>query len=93
MPRSIAWREIDSIARAQLSLLNQLGDMMRLTPDDRRRALNLNDREWHDWTDFLTRQSALPSRPTLPDMLQRVAHVAFNLCLVAEIGTGIHVRG
>ena len=78
----------DHLARAQFHMLNQLGDAMNLAPDDRRRALDLSDRDWTAWNEFLLRRRTLPACPPLPDMLQRLAKVSFNLAVVAEIGAG-----
>ena len=83
MLRNLPWQAIDTITRAQLSMVHALGDQINLTPDDRRRALNLDDRTWKAWTDFLT-NGPLPAEPPLPEMLQRLGEAAFNLSMVAE---------
>lgn len=85
MASSIPERPNDAIARAQLVMLNRLGDAVRLSPDDRRRALNLSDYEWQSWIAFQERQRPMPPRPVLADMLQRVAYASFNLVVVAEL--------
>jgi hypothetical protein len=64
-------------------MVQALGEQISLTTDDRRRALNLTDREWAAWTAFLA-GGPLPTEPSLPDMLQRLGKVAFNLSLLTE---------
>jgi len=76
----------DDIARAQLGLFHDLSDRINLTPEDRCRALDLSDRDWRAWDDFLA-DGPLPSSPPLPDMLRRLGHVAFNLSVVTDSGT------
>ena len=71
------------VARTQLELFHDLSDRISLTPDDRRRALNLTDSDWQAWHDFLA-DGPMPERPPLPEMLWRLGRVAFNLTLVAE---------
>ena len=88
MSRTSALRSYDCLARMQLRLLNQLGDVMNLSPDDRRRALDLDDSAWRAWNEFLACQRPRPSVPVLPDMLLRVARVSFNLVLVADLRGG-----
>jgi hypothetical protein len=78
-----AWRRTDQIARTQLGLFHDLSDRIKLSPDDRRRALNLDDRDWHAWHDFL-RDGPLPRQPAVSDMLCRLGRVTFNLAVVAE---------
>jgi hypothetical protein len=67
----------------QLDLFHHLSDRISLTPDDRRRALDLTERDWHAWHAFLS-DGPMPAQPPLPVMLWRLGHVAFNLVLVAE---------
>ncbi len=45
----------ETIARKQFNVLNQLGDLVRLSEDDRCRALDLSDRDWRAWKAFLNR--------------------------------------
>jgi hypothetical protein len=71
------------IARTQLGLFHDLSDRISLTPDDRRRALDLTDGDWRAWLDFLA-EGPMPEQPPLPEMLWRLGRVAFNLMLVAE---------
>jgi len=76
------------MVRMQLQMVQQLGDAVRLTPDDRRRALDLDDDDWGAWTEFLIGRTSLPERPPLPDMLLRAGQVAFHLAVVAELRAG-----
>jgi len=85
MARTRDWQASDDIARTQLNLFHDLSDRISLTPDDRRRALDLTDGEWRAWHDFLV-GGPMPVRPSLPDMLWRLGRVAFNLTLVGEAG-------
>lgn len=83
MAPALDWQAPDDIARSQLDLFHDLSDRINLTPDDRRRALNLTERDWRAWQAFLS-DGPMPSQPPLPQMLGRLGHVAFNLTLVAE---------
>ena len=78
MLRDLAWQATDTLARAQLEMFHTLGDEIALTPDDRRRALDLNEQTWSAWQDFLD-DGPLPNQPPLPDMLRRLSETAFNL--------------
>jgi hypothetical protein len=77
------WKTSNHVARQQFDVFHSLSDQVNLTPDDRRRALNLTDTDWHAWQAFLD-DGPIPSRPPLPDILCRLGQVAFNLSLVAE---------
>jgi len=79
-----AWQAADALTRAQLALLSGLGREIGLTPDDRRRALDLDDRTWAEWMAFLD-HGPLPARPALPDMLRRVGQAAFHIDVVASL--------
>lgn len=83
MLRDLTWQSIDSLIRAQIAMFHALSDQISLTEDDRRRALNLDDRVWMAWTDFLS-DGPLPAEPPLPEMLRRLSETAFNLSIVAE---------
>ena len=71
----------DDLARAQLELFRDLSDQVSLTPDQRRRALDLSDGAWRAWDDFLI-DGPLPSWPPLPDMLRRLGQATFGLSIV-----------
>lgn len=83
MRKNIAWQETDDLTRAQLAIFHALGEKIGLTPDDRRRALNLDDRTWAVWQAF-QEDGPLPGEPPLPDMLRRLSETVFNLAVVAE---------
>ncbi len=83
MLRDLAWHATDTLTRAQFAVVQALGDELGLKADDRRRALNLTEREWQAWTDFLG-DGSLPDEPLLPEMLRRLGEVAFKLSLLAE---------
>ena len=83
MLRNLAWQATDTLTRAQLAMFHGLADEISLTQDDRRRALNLDDRAWLEWTDFMT-DGPLPAAPALPEMLGLLADAAFCLSVVAE---------
>ncbi len=83
MLRNLAWHATDALTRAQLTMVHALGDELGLTADDRRQALNLTERQWQVWTDFLD-DGPLPPEPMLPEMLRRLGEAAFNLSLQAE---------
>jgi hypothetical protein len=83
MLRDLAWHATDTLTRSQLTMVQALGDELGLSADDRRRALDLTEREWQAWTDFLV-DGSLPAEPLLPEMLRRLAEVAFTLSLPAE---------
>jgi hypothetical protein len=83
MLRNLAWQATDTLTRAQLALFHELGDQISLTQDDRRRTLNLDQRSWAAWMDFLE-DGPLPIEPQLPEMLRRLGETTFNLSIVAE---------
>jgi hypothetical protein len=83
MVPALDWQATDDIARSQLDLYHGLSDRIALTPDDRRRALNLTERDWRAWQAFLS-GGPVPAQPPLPEMLRRLGQVAFNLTLVGE---------
>jgi hypothetical protein len=83
MLRNLAWQATDNLARAQLAVFHGLGDQIRLTEDDRRRVLNLDDQAWTAWSDFLA-DGPLPAEPPLPEMLRRLGETAFTLSMLAE---------
>ncbi len=84
MRGDLAWQAPDMLARRQLCMVRELAAVISLTEDDRRRALNLSDRDWQAWTDFVTADGPMPTRPPLPDMLMRLGETAFHLSLLAE---------
>jgi hypothetical protein len=83
MLRDLAWHATDTLTRSQLTMVQALSDELGLKADDRRWALNLTEREWQAWTDFLV-DGPLPAEPLLPEMLRRLGEVAFSLSLLAE---------
>nr|WP_294526602.1 hypothetical protein [uncultured Rhodopila sp.] len=85
MVPALDWQASFEVARSQLDLFHDLSDRISLTPDDRRRALNLTERDWRAWHAFLS-DGPMPKQPPLPEMLRRLGHVAFNLTVVAEGG-------
>jgi hypothetical protein len=88
MLQHLALPAIDNLTRAQLAMFHSLGDHASLTEDDRRRALDLDDRTWTAWTDFLS-DGPLPAEPPLPEMLRRLGETAFHLSMVAEDGGAV----
>jgi hypothetical protein len=85
MLRNPAWQATDTLTRAQLAMFQALGDEISLSEEDRRRALDLDDRTWMAWSDFLS-DGPLPGEPPLPEMLRRLGETGFNLSVVAERG-------
>jgi hypothetical protein len=83
MQRNLTRQPAATITRAQFSMMHALGDEISLTADDRRRALDLTERQWLRWADFLG-EGPLPVDPPLPEMLRRLAKVAFHLSLLTE---------
>jgi hypothetical protein len=83
MLRDLAWQPTDDLTRAQLAMFHSLGDRISLTQDDRRRALNLDDRTWMAWTDF-SADGPLPAEPPVPEMLRRLGKTAFHMTVVVE---------
>nr|WP_294501259.1 hypothetical protein [uncultured Rhodopila sp.] len=88
MVPALDWQASTEVARSQLDLFHDLSDRVSLTPDDRRRALNLTERDWRAWHAFLA-DGPIPAQPPLPEMLRRLGHVAFNLTVVAEGARGV----
>ncbi|HBK09026.1 MAG TPA: hypothetical protein DDZ81_24735 [Acetobacteraceae bacterium] len=83
MLQNPAWQATDDLTRAQLAMFHCLSERIALTPDDRRRALNLDERTWAAWQDF-QEDGPLPGEPPLPDMLRRLSETAFNLASIAD---------
>jgi hypothetical protein len=79
MLQNLAWQATDNLARAQLDIVRTMAAAISLTGEDQRKALNLTRREWAAWTAFHVDSAPLPAEPPLPEMLQRVGAVAFNL--------------
>lgn len=77
------WRTTDNLTRAQLAMFHALGDQISLSEDDRRRALDLDDRTWQAWVNFLA-NGPLPADPTSHEMLRRLGKAAFILSIMAE---------
>jgi hypothetical protein len=88
MLQNPAWQAVDDLTRAQLAMFHTLGDHASLTEDDRRRALDLDNRTWTAWRDFLS-DGPLPPEPPLPELLRRVGEAAFHLSMTAEGGSAI----
>jgi hypothetical protein len=83
MLRDRAWQATDDLTRAQLMMFHALGDQIHLSEEDRRRALNLDDRTWMAWVNFLA-DGPLPAEPAAQEMLRRLGKAAFNLTVTAE---------
>jgi hypothetical protein len=83
MLRERAWQATDDLTRAQLVMFHELGDQIHLSEEDRRRALNLDDRTWMAWVNFLA-EGPLPPEPAAQEMLRRLGKAAFNLMVMAE---------
>ena len=83
MLRNLTRQSADSLTRAQLLMFHVLSDQINLTPDDRRRALDLDDRAWAAWAAFL-RNGPRPAEPPLPVMLFRVGRTTFNLSVIVS---------
>ena len=83
MLRNLAWQATDDLTRAQLVMFHAVGDQIKLTTDDRRQALDLDNAAWTAWTDFLS-DGPLPAEPPLPEMLRRLGETAYALSMVAE---------
>lgn len=72
-----------TLARGQLQLFHELGMICDLTADDQRRLLSLSDPEWQAWRHFL-RGGPLPVRPSVPDMLLRLAVAAYGISVAID---------
>lgn len=83
MLQSMTWLANDKIARDQFQVFSQLGDEMRLSTDEKRRALLLSDQEWSSWSDFC-QEGPLPAAPQLPVMLRRLGSASHRLAVIAE---------
>lgn len=83
MLQSLTWCATDNLARSQFQVFSQLGEEMRLSDNDRRRALLLSEQEWSDWSDFL-QDGPLPAQPQLPVMLRRLGSASHRLAVIAE---------
>ncbi len=83
MLRDRPWQSTDDLTRAQLAMFHALGDQIQLSGEDRRRALDLDDRSWRAWVNFLA-DGPLPAEPAAQEMLRRLGKAAFNLTVAAE---------
>jgi hypothetical protein len=77
----------NNLIRAQFSMFHAHCDQVGLSGDDRRRALELDDRTWMAWTDFLS-DGRLPPEPPLPEMLRRLGETAYYLSVIADQAAG-----
>jgi hypothetical protein len=73
----------DSLIRAQLAMFQAQSDKVMLTSGDRHDALELDDRTWTAWTDFMA-DGKRPVAPPVPEMLRRLAEAAYYLSVIAE---------
>ena len=73
----------DFLTRRQFRLFTEAGDQIRLTQDDRRRALSLSETQWAAWSGMMY-GGPLPAEPGLPDMLCRLGSVTYTLARLAE---------
>jgi hypothetical protein len=73
----------DHLVRREFRSFLQAGDAIRMSEDDRRRALELSEREWTDWSGVLE-DGPVPAEPVLPEMLQRLGSVTYELATMAE---------
>jgi hypothetical protein len=83
MLRDRALQGTDDLTRAQLVMFRALGDQIHLSEEDRRRALNLDDRTWMAWAKFPA-DGPLPAEPAMQEMLRRLGKAAFKLMVMAE---------
>jgi hypothetical protein len=83
MLRTLAWPSSADLLRAQFSMFHAQGDQIDLTDDDRRCALDLDDRTWMGWTDFM-RDGPIPAEPIVSEMLRRLGETAYYLSVIAE---------
>ncbi len=84
MLRNLAWQATDTLTRTQFRMVQELGNSISLTEDDRRRALELDRTDWQAWCEFETDEGPLPAYPPMPEMLLRLGRAAFNLAHLAE---------
>jgi hypothetical protein len=83
MLQSMTWLATDNLARSQFQMFNELGEQMRLSEDDQRRALLLSEQEWSAWSDF-REYGPLPAQPQLPVMLRRLGSASHRLAVMAD---------
>jgi hypothetical protein len=83
MLRNLSWETTDNLARSQFQIYRELGDVMGIGEEDRRRVLLLDQQEWTNWAEFLN-DGPLPAQPPLPVMLQRLGSASYRLAVLAE---------
>lgn len=83
MLRNLSWETTDNLARSQFQIYRELGDMMGIGEEDRRRVLLLDQQAWTHWAEFLE-EGPLPAEPPLPVMLQRLGRATHRLAVLAE---------
>jgi hypothetical protein len=83
MPQYPARQATEILTRTQLAMFHALADQVSLSEDDRRRALDLDDRTWRAWANFLA-EGPLPTEPTSEEMLRRLGKATFILSFMAD---------
>jgi hypothetical protein len=83
MLQSITWQATDTLVRGQFAIFHDAGNAARLTEDERRQALCLEEPEWDAWSEFLF-DGPLPAHPPVPDMLLRIGAASHGLVVGAE---------
>ncbi len=83
MLQSLTWIATDNLARSQFRMFSEIGEQLHLSDDDKRRALQLSEQEWTDWSDF-RHDGPLPAQPQLSVMLRRLGSASHCLAVIAE---------
>ena len=83
MLQSMTWFATDNLARNQFEVFSELGEQLRLSDDEQRRALLLSEQEWSAWSDF-RQDGPLPAQPQLPVMLRRLGSASHRQAVMAD---------
>jgi hypothetical protein len=83
MLQNLAWDVTDAFTRAQFALFDSLCDQLRMTEDDRRFLLGLDEHDWIEWSCFVA-DGPHPGNPTAAEMLRRLAEASFTLAVLTE---------
>ena len=71
-----------SLLRSQFDTLSLVGAPLAMNEDRQRRMLLVPEGDWSGWSDFL-RDGPLPSFPSAPTMLRRLAAANYRVASVA----------
>ena len=73
----------ETVLRDQFTTLLEVSQPLNLDADRQRKVLLIDRSDWMCWAHFL-QNGPLPTKPTVPVMLRRLAAATYRLATVAE---------